>query len=181
MEDENPIWADILDAIYFGGLDGRYLTTLTEGEEPKPSDLDGELPADSDFWKLNSEAQKRIIDEMKTAGLIEIREVPDSSWKSIRLTERGFDVAHKRQTEKDKIERERERHKRQYKVNRILATLTLGLVFTGVIQAATALLDSVNATQGPYAALSLATILVMGLIGREVHRQGFWEEDDIEL
>lgn len=187
MEETTPMWADILDTVYFGGLDGRLVAEIVEHEEfertDTPTDLPiDRLPSDSEIWDLDRSAQKRIFEEMETAGLIELREVEDKEHMyNMKLTAKGFDVAHSRQLRKEQQQREQIRHNGQYKTNRMLAFLTISLVFVSGMQVIVPIFNKLNADFLEYTMLGFVLLFVLGTTVYKIRDEGLWEDGKYEL
>lgn len=117
---EEPTWAVVLNSLY---------KTRLAGEEFHE---DRRIVILADEIGRSKTEISNVLSQMSDQGLINI---PSSYKESLTLTEKGFDVAHTRELRRQEQRREQKRDKRQHDVNRAIGFLTVGLLFTGFLQA----------------------------------------------
>lgn len=126
MAEEEPTWAVVLHALYENKMAGSDFDKY--GYHRMSRNI-----AIADEVDRNQEEITLSLSQMSNQGLV--NKPSRNTGKGYTLTEKGFDVAHTRDLRRQEQRREQKRDKRQHEVNRAIGFLTIGLLFTGLLQA----------------------------------------------
>lgn len=127
MVGEEPKWAVVLRAIYENKMAGHDFLDYGFDELDRQKAIAEETG-------LEHKEVSNTITQMVNQGLI--NGIPSNDpFQGYTLTKKGFDVAHTRALRRQEQRREQNRDKRQHGVNRAIGFLTVGLLFTGFLQA----------------------------------------------
>lgn len=157
--DDRPIWAEVLRVLYDETGGPRW--GMAEQNEKERTEMISKALDRRDV-EVDQHGIHVTLHRMAEVGLVD-KEGTETR-PPFTLTSKGFDVAHERQREEQRVKREKRRDKRQHEVNRGVGFLTLGLVFVGIIQAGVvALTDTHSPLWQVYGILMVGIVIVIGL------------------
>lgn len=117
---------------------------------------------------LDPESVSAAITDLTEIGLVETehKELGERGYNKIRLTERGFQIAHEREMNTQQEEREDDRIERQNEINRAIGFLTVGLLVTTLFDTVVAAeLQSNLQLLTPQTIVLVDLVLVLAIIG----------------